>query len=189
MKGPHTRLQRGFESATLWPAVPPFLARLDFYGSVLELLGLTILLSYDVPFLQPQLMRVPRLRRRHQALIRLKVDHGRFDESRHTMYVPERTMRLEKEDAGAFLALYPDWRSGKEAPGPIFLYAVHGNPAQSNEPWIFPSNEQEEPLATALFLSTMFVQEEREIERMVYGIGFALMLAGGILSLAHIMHS
>jgi len=169
--------------------MPPFLHRLDFYGSLLDLLGLTILLSYDVPFLQPGLLRMPPLRKRREALAKLQAGHGKFDESKHTVYVPERALRIEGSDAAAFLALYPDWRRAPRVPPFITLYAVHGNPAQSSEPWIFPSDEEDEPLATALYLSTLLLQEERQIQRMVYSVGFALMLAGGITSLLQTIRS
>ncbi len=167
----------------------PFFYRLDFYGSVLELLGLTILLSYDVPFLQPVLLSMPALRRRRRSLERLRAEQGRFDASRHTQFVPERALRIEGRDAATFLALYPDWRRARKAPQFITLYAVHGNPGLSNEPWIFPSDEQDEPMATALFLSTLLLQEEREIQRIVYSVGFTLMLAGGLLSLLQIIRN
>jgi len=166
--------------------MPPFLHRLDFYGGAIELLGLAILLSYDVPFLQPQLMRLPWLRRRREALHRLR----RADDaigSEVMSYEPLQVLTLEGEDAARFLALYPDWEPRRAAPGSLVLYLIHGNRLHSIEPWIFPSGDDGIPVATALFLSTLFAQEEREIQKSVYTLGFLTMLLGGMLSLIQIM--
>ncbi len=167
--------------------MPPFLHRLDFYGSLVELFGLAILLSYDVPFLQPQLLRVPSLRRRRETLLRLKQYHGSFDESHTPMYEPQLALSLQGPDVAGFLKLFPDWGRGRPLPRSLTLYVVHGSPLRFSEPWIFPSGDEDEPVATAISLSMLFTQEEREIQKVVYSVGFSLMLLGGILSLFHTM--
>jgi len=168
--------------------MPPFLHRLDFYGSAIELMGLAMLLSYDVPFLQPRLLRLPWLRRRREALHRLRGADEAIG-SEVISYEPLEVVTLSGKDVGRFLALYPDWEPGRAAPGSLVLYLIHGNRLHSMEPWIFPSGDDGIPLAKALFLSTLFAQEEREIQKSVYTLGFLTMLFGGILSLIQIVRA
>jgi hypothetical protein len=167
--------------------MPPFLLRLEFYGSAVGILGLVILLSYDVPYLQPQLLRLPALRRRRQLLLRLKEKHASLDTEVTTMYVPKQALIVRGSDAANFLALYPDWPRRRVAPSSISIFVVHGNPLQAQEPWIYPSDDGGVPLTTAMVLSTLFMQEERAIQKSVYSIGFLLMLFGELLILVHTM--
>src|SRR5712692_4479856 len=129
--------------------MPPYLLRMEFYGSAVGIVGLVILLSYDVPYLQPQLLRLPALRRRRELLLRLKAERGSFDAARTAMYVPERALTVEGSDAGGFLELYPDWPGRRAAPKSISVFVVHGNPLLSQEPWVYPSDDGGVPLTTA----------------------------------------
>src|ERR1700693_1715164 len=165
--------------------MPPFLLRLEFYGSAVGILGLVILLSYDVPYLQPHLLRLPALRRRRQLLLRLKEKHASLDTEVTTMYVPKRALTVKGTDASWFLRLYPDWLRGRPAPNSISVFVVHGNPLHAQEPWVYPSDDGGVPLTTALVLSTLFMQEERAIQKTVYSIGLLLIVLGELLILVH----
>ncbi len=167
--------------------MPPYLLRMEFYGSWVGIVGLVILLSYDVPYLQPQLLRVPALRRRRQLLLGLKEKHGSPDTAQTVMYVPQRALTVEGVDAANFLQLYPDWPRRRAAPKSISVFVVHGDPLHLQEPWVYPSDDRGIPLTAALVLSTLLMQEERAIQKSVYGIGFMLMLLGELLTLVYTM--
>lgn len=52
--------------------VPKFYLRLDFIKGFLDVVGLGVLLSYDLAFLRRGLMLIPFLRRRHNLLNRVR---------------------------------------------------------------------------------------------------------------------
>lgn len=55
------------------------------------------------------------------------------------------------------------------------------------DPWIYLSNDQsgQSQLAGPLFLPELFTNEETDIRKLVYTLGFILMAAGSVMFLVH----
>ena len=159
--------------------------RLDFWGSLVDLVGLVILLSYDVWFLQPILMQWPPLDRRHALLLKLKADSAPTDdpsEQFRTVHVKS----LKGADVAPFMRLYPDRDQKQTIPTSIDVFARYGNRVRNPDPWIYPSLDGENSsLATPLFLTALFTNEENDIRKWVYSIGFVLMFVGSLMYLVH----
>lgn len=160
--------------------------RLDFWGSLIELIGLVILLSFDVPFLQRLLMRWPSLERRHNLLVELKADSlaatnlGEWFQTFHKK-------TLMGADIAPFMRLFPDRDQKQKMPQSLGVFAHYDNRRRFPNPWIYPSVDQEgiPPLATPLPLPDLFTNEENDIRKRVYTLGFVLMFLGSVMFLIH----
>jgi hypothetical protein len=158
--------------------------RLDFWGSLVDLIGLVILLSYDVWFLQPILMRWPSLARRRALLLKLKAQSMPTDD----MSEQFRTFLVETltgRDVALFMRLYPD-RGQLQKPTSVEVFTRFGNRIRNPEPWIYPSaGGENSSLATPLILTALFTNEENDIRKIVYAVGFVGMLIGSVMFLIH----
>lgn len=157
---------------------------LDFWGSLIDLIGLVILLSYDVPFLQGVLMGLPSLKKRHSTLLDLKT------RSAPTSNLAEwfqtlNMMTLNGAEVAPFMALFPDRDRSIRTPQSVFVLAYFANRLRNPEPWIFPSSDASgtPQLASAISLPVLFTSEENDIRKSVYTIGFILMFVGSLMYL------
>jgi hypothetical protein len=162
------------------------MSRLDFWGSLIDLVGLAILLSYDVPFLQPMLMRWPSLERRRNLLHELK----RLSAPTSSMDKWFQTFALKKlikPDVAPFMRLYPGRDRKQAMPESITVFGHYDNRLRYPDPWIYPSVDPDgkSQLAGALILPTLFSNEETDIRNTVYSIGFLLMFVGSLMFLIH----
>jgi hypothetical protein len=158
---------------------------LDFWGSLIDLIGLVVLLSYDVWFLQAVLMRWPPFERRHTLLLKLKADSAPTDDLGEQF----RTVQVKTligADVTLFMRLYPDRDQKQAMPVTIDVFARYGNRMRNPEPWIYPSVDGgNSSLATPLFLTALFTNEDNDIRKVVYAMGFVLMFLGSVMFLIH----
>jgi len=177
--------------------VPKFFCRLDFWGAALDIVGLMVLLSYDLSFLRPWLMRYPCLRLRHGVLIRVSQACNQFENSYPPAGVPRILMSLSNDEAPLFVNLFDDF-DASQMPQSIVVYVSLGDQF-TRRPWVGPGIRVPAPapagpfgpdpiqsLASPLHIPELFKQEERSIQRVVYGLGFLLMVLGSVLSMIQI---
>ena len=178
-------------------AVPRFVARLDFWGAALDIVGLMVLLSYDLPFLQRWLMRYPCLRLRHDVLIRVSQACNQFESSHPPAGVPRILMSLSNDEALLFVNLFDDFDIS-QMHQPIVVYVSLGDQF-TRRPWVGPGlvvptsspagpfgPDPIQPLASPLHIPELVKREERSIQHVVYGLGFLLMVLGSVLSMIQI---
>jgi hypothetical protein len=83
--------------------------RIEFWGAIIDAVGLTILLSYDLAWLRKPLMRIPSLRKRHDLVCEVKRLCAAFEKS-HPPVAPRRElMQLNGEQAHSFVTLFDDY--------------------------------------------------------------------------------
>jgi|HubBroStandDraft_6_1064221.scaffolds.fasta_scaffold578095_2 hypothetical protein len=162
---------------------------LDFWGSFIDLVGLVVLLSYDVPFLQNVLLRLPTLRRRHDFLNELKTrskPSADLAESFQTFAMKT----LTGSDVPSFMRLYPDRDRRSAVPKSLSIFAHYENRLRFPDPWIYPSLDPagNSQLASPLSLPSLFTNEENDIRKIVYSVGFVLMFLGSVMFLIHAAH-
>jgi len=173
------------------------LVRLDLWGELIDLLGLTVLLSYDVRALKPLLNVLMRFRQpqRIQTLIsRLHPKIVDFMKSFPPAMVPNRLETLRGKDALAFLNMLPNWQRGQNAPESLDVCAVSLDPLYTRgEPWIYAGqassklpNAADPPIAGPVPSSALFDSWKKEIQNFVYTTGFLLMAVGSILVIVQI---
>jgi len=179
--------------------MPPDIARLayrlDFWGAIFDIAGLTILLSYDLPTLREVLMMIPKLRRRHELVDRIARKADELLRSSPGVNFRHELMVLNEGDADALATLFDDYDQSRAA-GVLVAYAAIGNP-YLNLPWVGPGvraatpvhegpfgPDPIQPLSTPLQVQDLRKQEERRIQARAYTMGFVLMVLGSILSIA-----
>lgn len=174
--------------------VPKFYLRLDFIGGFLDVVGLGVLLSYDLAFLRRGLMLIPFLGRRHDLLNRVSRACNDFESSHPPANAP-RNLRLSDDEIPLLATLFDDFDAIR-TPQPV-VYVSLGNEF-TRRPWVgpgflIPTSEPAHPfmdpirpLASPLHMPELFKQEERSIQHVVYSIGFLLMVLGSVLELIQI---
>jgi hypothetical protein len=184
----------GTVGSCLWCNLPA-LSRLDMWGEIIDLLGLTILLSYDVPFLKPILklvMSFHRLQRIDMITTTLQQKVAVFYRTMHGPMLPERLDTLKGPDAAIFLKVFSNWSGGPIPESGINVCIFYLTLGTHSEPWIYAASAAEQihshqqPLAGPVPVSFVFTQMEKKIQTFIYGIGFALMALGSVLSIIHI---
>lgn len=174
--------------------VPKFYLRPDFIGGFLDVVGLGVLLSYDLAFLRRGLMLMPFLRRRHDLLNRVCRACNDFESSHPPANTP-RNLQLSDDEISLFVTLFDDF-DASQIPQPV-IYVSLGNEF-TRRPWVGPgflvSTSESvhpfidpiRPLASPLHIPELFKQEERSIQHVVYSVGFLLMVLGSVLELIQV---
>jgi hypothetical protein len=174
---------------------PSAFSRLDFWGGVIDLAGLTVLLSYDVRFLNPVLSIVTQVRhiqRIKKLTTTLLQKINSFYRTMNGPMMPERLDTLVAPDAAIFLKVFPNWKSGPVPASGIGVFIVNLGVGVNNLPSIYAANAKEDPdpqqkpLAGPVPVEFVLTQLEKQTQNFVYGAGFALMALGSILSLIQI---
>ena len=106
------------------------LSRLDLWGEVLDLLGLTVLLSNDLRWLKGLhncLTRLPYLGlgRHQQLLTKLQKGLKKFEEEHMGNDMPMLIETLKEEDAANFSKLFAGWDRSKVIPETVYACAVY----------------------------------------------------------------
>ncbi len=172
------------------------LSRLDLWGEVLDLMGLTILLSNDVRWLKGLhncLTRLPYLSLgRHQCLLgKLQKGLKKFEEQHMGNDMPMLIETLEGTDADTFSKLFAGWGRRNVVPETVYACAVYLNRDRPEVPaMIYPSDteplDDRKPkniknLATPTAAPVLFELLDKHQNSAIYTPGFALMALGSIL--------
>jgi hypothetical protein len=120
---------------------------LEMWADIIDLLGLTVLLSYDVAFLKTVLdiiLKFPKLQRTSALKANLLKKLVEFYRTMHGPMMPETLDTLEGADASIFMKTFSEWR-GKSVPKSgikvCILYLTQG---ATGEPWIYAGSTSEE---------------------------------------------
>jgi hypothetical protein len=172
--------------------------RIDFWGELIDLLGLAVLLSYDVRSLKSLLSFLMQFRQpqRIQSLMsRLNPKIVDFMKSFPPAMVPQRLETLQGKDALAFLNILPNWRRDQSVPESLDVCVVSFDPLYTRgEPWVYasqarsePPNAADPPIAGPVPSSALFESWKKEIQNFIYTVGFLLMALGSVLVIAQII--
>jgi hypothetical protein len=176
-------------------AIVKFLTRLDFWGELIDILGLAVLLSHDVSWLgwlHELFMLTPRLQRLTRLGLEIHKGTVQFIKSFPASLGEERLATLHATDAATFVRLFPD---RKKVPLPEDVDAIAINLApnvQDVSVWIYAAEVSVGPitdnqtLAGPIPYSDFVNQTERQKQNLVYSAGFVLMAIGSVLLLIQI---
>ncbi len=172
--------------------MPTFLKNLEFWGTLLDICGLIVLLAHDVPYLQPLLRKLPLVHRTDQLLRKLKAECVGLDIKVPAIFSPRPLSALSGSEARALLKLFPDWPPDRKSPQEISLTALVGTKARVAEfledPLILPAlpngpAAQTGALCKPIPLSLLLQRAETRLQHQLYGWGFFLMFMGSLLLL------
>jgi hypothetical protein len=178
----------------------PFLFRLDFWADLVDVLGLAVLVSWDVEFLKPLrsiLLHLPSVRRRAQLMSRLHQKTVSFIQSFPNALHAERLETLNGVEIVDFLRCFPNWQRNRATPEAVDVCAVNFDPnLQSVKTWIYAAEvihqemgqprPHQLPIAGILPAEELSSRAEKLTQNLVYTTGFALMGFASLLSLIQI---
>lgn len=171
--------------------MPNSVKGVEFWGILLQTIGLVVILANDVSYLRLLFRKLPFVRRTDQILQRLKTQCARFHPG-GAVYGPRALGNLTGSETRSLLRLFPDWQPGKKMPEQIELTALVGTQARiadlCTDPLIEPALSSQNPeraevLCNPIPLSLLSQRAEMIIQRRLYSYGFAFMLAGSFLLL------
>jgi hypothetical protein len=180
----------------------PVLCRLDFWGELIDLVGLAVLLSHDLSddlkplkWLEKAVLYLrPRIAVTRNLVLEMKDAVSKFEKSAPSVFSPWILQQLEGDTAARFLDLFPDWSHTHKAPSSIDVYVVNrGQSVYLVEPWLYARrggapNSDSEPLLVGLAPAFAILDRgEKRVQNSFYKTGFLMMAAGSLLAIASII--
>jgi len=175
---------------------------MDLWGELLDLFGLTVLLSNDLRSLKGLhncLTRLPYLGlgRHQQLLAKLREGVKGFEERSLGNDMPIPIEALKGTDAVTFSKLFAGWDPHKTRPETVYACAVYLNRDRPEVPaMVYPSDtpplDDRRPkninsLATPTAAPVLFELLEKYQGSAIYTVGFALMALGSALLILRII--
>ncbi len=172
--------------------LPAFLWRWDFWVTLIDLLGLAILMSQDVEslkFLDNLARKLPRMKRLEDIERRFSEGIRRFLYSSHPLEESAKVETFGDQDVKALLDLFPSIKT-EEIPNSVDLCAAEvGISPPTTEIFVFVTREgQLEPFITGAITDETFkTQLEKKRRNFTYTLGFRLMAFSSLLLLFDIV--
>jgi len=180
----------------------PLLHRLDLWGELIDLMGLSVLLSRDLSDdLKPLKWLAetvsylwPRIAVTDSVVSEVRNAVSAFEKSTPNVLDPVLLQSLEGSSAVRFLELFPGWSHMQDIPSSVDVYVVNRGPTvYLVEAWLYARrggapNSNSEPLLAGLApASTIVDRGEKRVQNSFYKGGFLMMAAGSLLAIAGIV--
>lgn len=171
---------------------------LELSGLVLDLIGLFLLLSPDIPLFRPVLRLFPTVRRMNSVVEDVEAQCREAGFTRHPQFsivMRDQSLRtLKADDARKLIRLYPKSPDQPTSFEGLTLTLIREIPIENrgavrHDPFIAISDKEKARILTSpLRLSDLFQQKEEFVRRLAYTRGFMLMaLATSLLVIATIV--